>query len=396
MATEKPTDGGPVERMRVPRSAQDNRQLLDLNDVPSGALSRIDLVGTLGCVAYRELPAMFAVLADRLAPYGVLDVVEDDFEAVAKAFVDNQKDDYLGRLYGPQDGPYDVKRTFFTRPMLANLARRAGLKSVVVQSDGLRLRMTARKRTAAALAAATGKRKPVIEALISLPRLAFTENWYTSFQSLPPLGIRMSRYTGAFWEQGISRMLYPIIEKGEADYVLTVDYDSVFTAEQVLELIELMEENPQAAAIFPMQSRRDRRHPIIGMQDKDGKWRAEVPVSEFSTDLTPAVFGHFGLTMLRCSVLRDIAHPWLWGRPNAEGRWDEGKVDADIAFWMKLKDTGHAVYQANGVRILHGEYMYAIPGPDLAPVYIHSNDWEERGWAAVEEALASISKQEAA
>jgi hypothetical protein len=80
------------------------------------------------------------------------------------------------------------------------------------------------------------------------------------------------------------------------DAILTIDYDTVFTAQNVNSLIRLMLLHPEADAICPLQSARGWNSPLMTMELPDGMPADKVPRSHFDGDLTKLRTGHFGLT----------------------------------------------------------------------------------------------------
>jgi hypothetical protein len=65
-----------------------------------------------------------------------------------------------------------------------------------------------------------------VEAVLSVPRLGFMDNFFTWAQALTPLGIRPTKVTGAFWGQCLQRVLEQFVD--DAEYLLTIDYDTFF------------------------------------------------------------------------------------------------------------------------------------------------------------------------
>jgi hypothetical protein len=203
-----------------------------------------------------------------------------------------------------------------------------------------------------------------ILAALSLPRLGFTDPLFLCMQ-LVQMQIEVRKHSGAFWEQSLSQLLYAAVDEG-FDYVLTVDYDSVFRAVDVWHMLKMMVARPDAAAIFPVQYRREADQLLLGVEG--GRSRT-VTTEIFTDQLTEATVGHFGLTFIRVSALKTLPHPWLRSEPNAEGKWGEGRVDADIAFWNKMRVEGHRIFCASRVVLGHLQQMITWPGPDYQPVH---------------------------
>lgn len=203
-----------------------------------------------------------------------------------------------------------------------------------------------------------------IMAALSMPRLCFTDAMMCSM-ILPTLGIEVQKASGAFWEQSMTNLMLTAIERN-FDFVLTVDYDSVFKPMDVYYLARLMYENPEVDAVFPLQYRRGVKQLLLAVEDGE----AEQPVAHFvANPLMPARVGHFGLTLIRCSTLKFLPQPWLWSQPNKDGLWGPGKKDADIYFWDKMRECKRKVCCATRCVIGHMEEMITWPGENLAPTH---------------------------
>jgi len=225
-------------------------------------------------------------------------------------------------------------------------------------------------------------------AVMTLPRLGFTDNLFCASESLSPLGIRLMRSCGVFWGQCLTDMIEQAIDAG-FEYVLTLDYDTVFSAADVRELYRLMEQHPEADAICALQMKRSCTTPLFTVTSKSGEGITELDAAEMEQELLEVTTAHFGLTVLRCSAFADIERPWFGARPDQNGRWcgpvlvdgklAGGKLDADIAFWARFRDAGKRLFQANRVSIGHLQLMVTWPGVDLTPVYQHVYDYNQHG-----------------
>ena len=67
-----------------------------------------------------------------------------------------------------------------------------------------------------------------IGAVMSTPRLGFTDNFFCVAGALTPHGISPIKVSGAFWGQCLTRAMETTIDQN--DWILTIDYDSVFNA----------------------------------------------------------------------------------------------------------------------------------------------------------------------
>lgn len=222
---------------------------------------------------------------------------------------------------------------------------------------------------------------------LSCPRLGFMDPMFLSMQ-LVQMNIQVRKHSGAFWEQSLSQLLYAAVEE-EFDYVLTADYDTVFKPPDVLYMLHLITNEPKAAAVFPVQYRRECDQLLVGL---DGCEDGKATVKDLEPHLAPATLGHFGLTLIRVSALKQIAHPWLQSLPNPEGKWGPGKLDADIAFWHKLGKSGLQAYCATRVVVGHLQQMITWPGEGYQPVHQYAGKYFGDGDAPEEVLLAAKAR----
>ncbi len=219
----------------------------------------------------------------------------------------------------------------------------------------------------------TDNPKRRIGVALSMPRLCFTDNMLC-MSTFVQMGATICRIGGAYWEQAITRAFLKLVEMGH-DYIITVDYDSLFDASQVAKLIDLMEKSG-ADAIFPMQVKRNGNNlmwtPLPG------------EILDKNAELSRALSGHFGMTIIRTASLAKIPQPWFWSIPSQdagnEGSWDagSGKRDADTAFWQLANVSGWKCYQANRIRIGHMETSVVWPG-DNGPIRKTMDDFDIEG-----------------
>lgn len=216
-----------------------------------------------------------------------------------------------------------------------------------------------------------------IAALMSCPRLAWTDTFGCVNEIFLPLGIPLTRHSGVFWGQGLTRLMEEGIER-DLDYMITVDYDSIFTREQVIQLIKLMEENEDIDAIIPVQIRRGSNNSMFTIRDGN-EFAREVKYEVFEQPLTPISTGHFGLTIIRASSLLKLARPWFLAIPDADGQWGPGHIDEDIYFWLNAECAKWDVRLANEVRIGHIQNVVSWPRADFTPQFQYLKDWNEKG-----------------
>jgi len=221
------------------------------------------------------------------------------------------------------------------------------------------------------------KKKLNVAAVMSVPRLGFMDNLFCVFEGVVVHKIPVIKMQGAFWGQCLERGIQTQIDTG-ADAILTIDYDTVFTAEDVGNLIRLMTEHPEADAIVPLQVGRSGKMGLLSLKSKSGLLRERIPEPELrEPELTKIYSGHFGLTLLRTSSIMKLPHPWFIDVPDLDGQWGQGRVDADINFWRKMEQAGMNVFSANRIVMGHLELVVTWPGMDLNPVYQTVNDYQK-------------------
>lgn len=213
-------------------------------------------------------------------------------------------------------------------------------------------------------------------AVMSLPRYGLTSNFGAVTRAMTPLRIPLQQGFGVYWSE-VMTGLFAKLAAEDWRYILTIDYDSVFDAADVLELIRLMDATPDAGAICGMQMRRTKPTPLLTMPDG----ATSVPAGMFEQDLTRVRTAHFGLTLIRAECLRRLSRPWFQATPDSDGEWkpERGYVSADVGFWHKFHDEGHALYQANTVAVGHVEEMIVWGDRALRPVIQNMDDYRANG-----------------
>lgn len=216
-----------------------------------------------------------------------------------------------------------------------------------------------------------------VAACFSMPRLAFTDNMFCAMRTLAATGISAIRKSGVFWGQALQGCFELTIDT--APYILTIDYDSVFKPEDVVALYRVMEQHPEADAVCSIQSGRERTTPLMTVSGADGKNRAILDPEEMANDLLELRTGHFGLTMLRTSSLRKLGKPWFMHKPDQDGGWGDGRVDDDIYFWLKWREAGLRLFQANRIVVGHAQMVISWPDRHLETIHQYAPQWESEG-----------------
>lgn len=353
-----------------------------------------------------------------LAPGGLLRVAVPDLDYILDRLEDPACEEPLeGYLMGGQQDERDFHKAIFDRAKLTALLQAAGLEEIEEWKSELgdcaslpvSLNLQGRKPDPSAKArtqfvegglTAPEARETVglpqaqpaeiripagaVKAVLCCPRLGFTDNARSAFQAFPPLGIEFCLIGGVFWNQSMAGIFQGALEEGRR-YLITTDYDSVYTKADVLELIRLMEVYPRADAICALQARRENDDSPLFTVERPGEGRVtgprevQIAVSDLRRDLLPIASGHFGLTIFRVSRFADVPKPWFHALPDEAGEWGGGRTDADIAWWRAANAAGLRTFSANRVVIGHLQMLVSWPGQDLRPVHQYLAAFNRQG-----------------
>jgi hypothetical protein len=181
------------------------------------------------------------------------------------------------------------------------------------------------------------------------------------------VGIPLTNTGGPFYGQCMQAMFNDAI-KANCDYIITTDFDSLFTEYDLRALIQTTVNN-DLEAVAALQSRRGSPFPLL---TKGGE-----TLVEFTGEPLRVSTAHFGLTMISVKHLKQIAKPWFWSKPDDQGEWQEGKLDDDIYFWAKWREAGFRVFVDSSVSIGHLEEMVAVFDADGKHKHIYPHEWTE-------------------
>ena len=197
-----------------------------------------------------------------------------------------------------------------------------------------------------------------VAALMSTPRLGFTDNFFCVAQALAPHRISPIKYTGAFWGQCLQRTMEMVIDT--SDVILTFDYDTIFTAKTVEALLTLLMHSGMDA-IAPLQTKREANTVMFALPGVKPEDKTNVESDWFSKAVQPVETAHFGCTFLRTAALKKVPKPWFIETANERGTYDGGHVDADIGFWRAWATAGNTLGIATHISVGHAELMITWP-----------------------------------
>lgn len=299
-----------------------------------------------------------------LKPGGTIQIAVPDYEKATKLMAEGKIPFHLFESYlmGGHLDEHDRHGCLFNAQKLAALMHYVGLEHVLPWESHCRdcaslevsLNLKGVKR------AFEIKENPRTIAVLSVPRVGFTDMWKCTQRALRTLTVKTIFYGehrdklapipddlvecgGAFWEKYLTAGIKHAMKLGP-DYLLFIDGDSVFDPQDAEKLIDILQKDATLSAAFAVQASRHNDRPLVHIDKETYKGEStEVPL------------GHFGLTVIRAKVFTYLQKPWLWSMPNPDTlEWDDkGHCDADITFWRVLKEFGHKVVQVNTVQAGH-------------------------------------------
>ena len=357
-----------------PRDAKRGDVLFPLPDF-DGSIDEIRSSHVLEHYSHREVGAVVSDWVRAVKPGGLVRIAVPDLAHIAQGYLDRQPGPWQGYLMGGHVDEHDVHKAAFDRANLESIMREAGLvaihewKSEIQDCASLPVSLNlAGWKTPALL--------PKVVAVMSVPRLGFMDNFFCAIETVAKLRIPITKHTGAFWGQCMTRAIEETLKDG-ADWILTLDYDSVYCAETVVDLIVTAIMNQQVDALVPIQMGRSVGNPLMTIPGSDGKPVARVDRKELDATVLPILTGHFGCTLLKASKFSAMNRPWFHGQP--DGRWTENRIDDDIAFWRQWRAAGNSIFCAPRVVIGHAQLQILWPDQNLGIITQDPADYWKQG-----------------
>jgi predicted SAM-dependent methyltransferase len=358
-----------------------------------GTVDEIRCSHAIEHMPYRDGPKAIRHWVSLLKHGGKLRIATPDFDKIVKAIGDGNPDGWpmQGYIYGAQTDANDFHQAGYNEAWLTRLMSEAGLTDIKRWESDIQdcaalpvsLNLEGTKRPGRHIPVAPRK-IPKTVACMSLPRHSFTANMFAGLELAYSRQIHFEKAEGAFFHQCLERVMTPHVDCSDCEWILTLDYDTYFTVGQFDELARLMIEHPEADAIAPMQVKRDENNLLMGLLQDDGTpypAGTQITIATFEPELIRASWAHFGLTLFRVSSLAKMNHPWFYESPNAQGRWEEGRIDADIGFWKNWTATGNKLFLATKVLIGHCQQMVSVPDENLKVSHMYLPDLQKCGFS---------------
>jgi predicted SAM-dependent methyltransferase len=342
-------------------------------DYPNDSVDVIRASHVIEHLSFCDAKAALKEWARVLRPGGELLIATPDLDKIARSNHPMRR----FWLMGGQTNEDNFHRSCFDQETLDGYLRETGFTSIEewtpdngdTASHGISLCRRAIK------AQQQARLEIKICAITSIPRIGWNDHWGCIVDALRPFGIPLRRFTGAFWGQGMQGMLEDALADG-LDWVITLDYDTMFTMHHLDRLMGIMGTRAEIDAIASMQLGRQRTTPLCSIRRDDGETKTELAIDGAPFQVSTA---NFGLTILRLECLARVAKPWFLGTPDGTGGWrSTEKVDDDIHFWRQWTAAGNTVYVAPDVRVGHLELMVGEFDENLQPRHISVVDWYKR------------------
>ncbi len=317
-----------------------------------------------------------------LKPGGKIRIAVPDFEEVAKLYLAGAPVNVQGYVMGGHNDGDDKHGCLFDREALTELMMDCGLERIGAWD-------------AAPLGCAAGPHSlnlqgfkpssPIqkihgLRACLSVPRFGPLMHPRCWDRAALQLGLEGKSTSSCYWAQQISNLMEEAVADPECEVVLTMDFDTIFCAADILELYRLLRACPDVDAVIPLQSKRGCNEVLMSIAGQTpGLCRTSIATADLTRNLLPANTGHFGLTLFRADSLRKFPRPWMVPVPNKDGLWRDGHVDADIDFWRRFREAGFTACLAPKVVVGHIEEVVSWPGRDLGKVYQTTGDYDEFG-----------------
>ena len=354
-----------------------------LEGIADGSLDAIRASHVLEHIPYGQTVEVLREWARALRIGGTCEIAVPDFDRIVSMYQGGQGHLVERYLLGGHIDANDRHYAIFNRQKLTESAAAAGFDldgewngdpgTCAALAVSLNLRFVKRGRQRFPI-----EPLPGVVAVMTIPRLLWTENIHCVSTALGALGMPIIRSTGVFWGACLQRIMSDVAAIPNAKYVLAIDYDSIFDAHDIVALHRIIEDTGMDA-VCALQMGRDRSAIISALDDGHGNPLRELPVEKLQELALPVLFGHFGLTLIRVESLRALAKPWFLGDPGEDGEWRDKRVDEDVYFWRKARAAGWKVGVTPHVRIGHLQMVATWVGSEFEPVYQFMPDFHKNG-----------------
>ena len=345
-------------------------------DYPDNSVSEIRASHILEHFTFGDAQKAMEEWSRVLKPGGRIRISVPDVDKVLQDKTENR----LFYLMGGQMHADDIHKSAYDRERLTALMKQNGLKQIKdwysPNTDCAALPISLNLEGVKAPVEAPVKKKNSttirLGAYLTLPRYEAVASRSLIEQALRALKIELTTSQGVFWGQCMQRMFDKAVADG-IDWILSLDSDSLFTAEQLSLLMDTLASNPQIDALAALQCRRGSPYPLL--TTGTGVDNQIVEVRNQPIKVTTA---HFGLTLIRVDSLKKTPKPWFFAQPSEDGDWDDSRLDDDIWFWHQWRLAGNTLYVAPSVSIGHLEETVVQFNDRMEPEHMYVHQWREQ------------------
>jgi hypothetical protein len=379
----------PVEGY-TPIDRKHGQEVYPLSGYDTGSVDAIRASHILEHFSYHQILDVLTEWVRVLKVGGLIQIAVPDFRKIVQQYLNKEPTNVSGYLMGGHIDENDYHKALFDEAVLRKLMEDVGLANIQPWVSTV--------QDAAALPISlnlqgikSGEQPPTMKricdgvtgvaAVMSGPRVGFTDNGLCAMRALAPLKIPFAKSSGVFWGACLTRLIEDVL-KQDYNFILTIDYDTWFTTDMVVRMAQLMRDHPEIDALIPLQIGREQESPLVGLRGPDGQPITEVSAEHFQKPLTEIYSGHFGLTMIAADVFDKLQKPWFQANPGPDGSWREGRIDEDIHFWNNFNAVGCRAFSANEIFLGHMQLMCTFPGPpseNFKPIHMYMGDLELNG-----------------
>jgi hypothetical protein len=346
-----------------PVDRQLGTEVYPLTRYETGSVDEIRASHIFEHFSFREACGVLKEWARVLKPGGKIRIAVPDLEWIAKEYLNGttSRPLLMGYLMGGQTDANDFHYAAYDRKTLTAMMRDAGFESIADWKSDIQDCST--EPCSLNLEGIKMETPPVkVVGLLSLGRMAFTDNIFCAFRAFTPLGIDLRQLTCPYWHFSLANGMLDAMDDG-ADIIITLDHDSIFDSGHVEHLLQIMAECPWVDALASLQSRRGSNAPALFVRkEEDGELKINLEPDERDDRVSKVNLAHFGLTAIRVSSLRKLPLPWFKAIPREDGTWRRGATHPDIDFWREWEAAGLGVFIANRCRI--GQIQNVATYPD--------------------------------
>ena len=206
----------------------------------------------------------------------------------------------------------------------------------------------------------------LVRGIMTCPRYSNTYSRNYIDKAFKELGIPLQISLGVFYGQCMQRMLEEALRDG-VELIVTVDFDSVFSKDHIMRLINMISAHDEIDALASLQARRGMPYPLFTA----GKSEAV----QFEGKPLQVTTAHFGLTVLDLSKLGSVQKPWFVGKPDENGEWGDDRIDDDIWFWQQWTNAGNSIFVDSGCSIGHLEEVMACFDNEGKHQFVYPSEW---------------------